>query len=77
MKYFKYKSIPLEEVVVGIGERAFDEHGNLIEINVFGEAEVLVDGPLNAGEKVSTFENQTFLNMFWKLTEKNVAEYDL
>lgn len=72
MKYYKLNSIPLEEVELGLGEKAFDEHGNYVIGDAFGGSTIVTKSALNDGEKVDKFENENFLNAFWIITNKNI-----
>lgn len=70
MKYYEQDSIPLKEVFPGIGERAYDEFGNLIEIDAFGEPTVIKRTVLGDNEKVNEFKKESFLHGFWAWSKK-------
>jgi hypothetical protein len=72
MKYYKLDSIPLEEVTLELGQRAFDEFGNYVEGDAFGGSAIITRSALNDGERVDKFENEKFLIAFWAITNKNI-----
>lgn len=78
MKYYKLDSIPLEEVELGIGERAIDEYGNYVEGSAIGDGTVILQSVLNDWEKVNKCENEAkFLKAFWALTNKKLKANDI
>lgn len=78
MKYYKHNSIPLEIVEnIGIGERAFDQYGNYIEINAFGEPEIVIPTELNDGEKLDEYKNQFFLKAYWATINKKIYKNEI
>lgn len=78
MIYYKKDSIPLIRETPGIGEKSFDKYGNYIEINAFGENEILnktileENNDLIEYEDIKKLSKKVFLKTFWVLTNKSI-----
>lgn len=77
MSYYKFCSIPLEEIELGIGETGFDIYGNYIKINMFMEPEIIKKSVLKDGERIDDYTNEIFLKGFWAQTKKMIQGYEI
>lgn len=77
MKYYKQDSVPLEEFAPGIGDKAYDEFGNYVEIDVCGDPFLLKRTVLKDDEKVNSFERPNGLKSFWAMSEKKRKGYEI
>ena len=77
MTYYRQNSIPLEECIIGVNETGFDEYGNYIKIDMFGDPIILKKTVLKDGERIDKYCNEIFLKGFWAQTNKQLLGHEI